>query len=60
MTYPLTGLPAAGENTTAREVWVVWVKRGFGAGIAVEPNLEELRAEARYWREGCELYRDKT
>jgi hypothetical protein len=26
----------------------------------MEPHLDELRAEARYWRERCELYRAKA
>jgi hypothetical protein len=26
----------------------------------MEPSLDDLRAEARYWRERCELYRAKT
>ena len=28
--------------------------------IVVEPALDELRADARYWRERCDLYRAKT
>ena len=26
----------------------------------MEPRLEDLRTEARYWRERCELYRAKA
>jgi hypothetical protein len=30
------------------------------AGTAVQPQLEDLRIEARYWRERYDLYRAKA